>query len=179
MKLIILDRDGVINQDSAAFVKNPDEWIALPGSLQAIARLCQAGWTVVVASNQSGLGRGLFNMEALNAMHAKLLRELSQAGGNLDAIFICPHRPEDGCECRKPKPGMYLDIARRYDLDLTGVPAVGDSLRDLQAAAAAGCSPWLTLTGNGLQTIKKGGLPPGTQVRDDLAAVVDALLQSD
>jgi D-glycero-D-manno-heptose 1,7-bisphosphate phosphatase len=179
MKLIILDRDGVINQDSDAFIKSPDEWVALPGSLHAIARLCQANWTVVVASNQSGLARGLFNMETLNAIHAKLRAELAQVGGSVDAIFICPHGPKDRCKCRKPKPGMYVDIARRYDVDLGGVPAVGDSLRDLQAAAAVGCTPWLVLTGKGHQTLKKADLPLDTKVGDDLATVVDALLRSD
>jgi len=176
VKLIVLDRDGVINQDSDAFVKSPDEWIALPGSLAAIARLSQAGYTVVVASNQSGLARGLFDMATLNAIHAKLHRELAQAGGVVDAIFLCPHGPDDGCACRKPLPGMYRDIARRYDADLAGVPAVGDSLRDLQAAAAAGCAPWLVLTGNGAKT-RQGGLPAGTRIADDLSAVADALLQ--
>ena len=176
MKLIILDRDGVINQDSDAFVKNPDEWIALPGSLAAIARLSQAGYTVVVASNQSGVARGLFDMATLNAIHAKLHRELAQAGGAIDAIFLCPHGPGDGCACRKPLPGMYHDIARRYDADLAGAPAVGDSLRDLQAAAAAGCAPWLVLTGNGAKT-RQGSLPPGTRIARDLSAVADALLQ--
>ena len=176
MKLIILDRDGVINQDSDAFVKTPDEWIALPGSLAAIARLSQAGYTVVVASNQSGLARGLFDMATLNAIHAKLHRELAQAGGVIDAIFLCPHGPDDGCACRKPLPGMYHDIASRYDANLAGVPAVGDSLRDLQAATAAGCAPWLVLTGNGAKT-RQGELPPGTRVAADLSAVADALLQ--
>ena len=176
MKLIVLDRDGVINQDSDAFVKSPDEWIALPGSLAAIARLSQAGYTVVVASNQSGVARGLFDMATLNAIHAKLHRELAQTGGAVDAIFLCPHGPDDGCACRKPLPGMYHDIARRYDIDLAGVPAVGDSLRDLQAAAAAGCTPWLVLTGNGAKT-RQGELPPGTRVARDLSAVADALLQ--
>jgi len=176
VKLIVLDRDGVINQDSDAFVKSPDEWIALPGSLAAIARLSQAGYTVVVASNQSGVARGLFDMATLNAIHAKLHRELAQAGGAVDAIFLCPHGPDDGCACRKPLPGMYHDIARRYDIDLAGVPAVGDSLRDLQAAAAAGCTPWLVLTGNGAKT-RQGELPPGTRVARDLSAVADALLQ--
>jgi len=176
VKLIILDRDGVINQDSDAFVKNPDEWIALPGSLAAIARLSQAGYTVVVASNQSGVARGLFDMATLNAIHAKLHRELAQAGGAIDAIFLCPHGPGDGCACRKPLPGMYHDIARRYDADLAGAPAVGDSLRDLQAAAAAGCAPWLVLTGNGAKT-RQGSLPPGTRIARDLSAVADALLQ--
>jgi len=176
VKLIVLDRDGVINQDSDAFVKHPDEWIALPGSLAAIARLSQADYTVVVASNQSGLARGLFDMATLNAIHAKLHRELAQAGGVIDAIFLCPHGPDDGCSCRKPLPGMYHDIAHRYDADLAGVPAVGDSLRDLQAAAAAGCAPWLVLTGNGAKT-RQGELPPGTRVAADLSAVADALLQ--
>lgn len=176
MKLIILDRDGVINQDSDAFVKNPDEWIALPGSLAAIARLSQAGYTVAVATNQSGLARGLFDTATLNAIHAKLYREVTQAGGLVDAIFLCPHGPQDGCSCRKPLPGMYYDIARRYDTELNGVPAVGDSLRDLQAAAAAGCTPWLVLTGNGAKT-QQGQLPPGTRVAADLSAVVDVLLQ--
>ncbi|CAM4212050.1 D-glycero-beta-D-manno-heptose 1,7-bisphosphate 7-phosphatase [Bordetella tumbae] len=176
MKLIILDRDGVINQDSDAFVKNPDEWIALPGSLAAIARLSQAGYTVTVATNQSGLARGLFDTPTLNAIHAKLYREVSQAGGLVDSIFLCPHGPQDGCSCRKPLPGMYHDIARRYDADLTGVPAVGDSLRDLQAASAAGCTPWLVLTGNGPKT-QQGTLPPGTRIAADLSAVADALLQ--
>ncbi|MFQ6712072.1 D-glycero-beta-D-manno-heptose 1,7-bisphosphate 7-phosphatase, partial [Bordetella pertussis] len=134
MKLIILDRDGVVNQDSDAFVKSPDEWIALPGSLQAIARLTQADWTVVLATNQSGLARGLFDTATLNAIHDKMHRALAQMGGVVDAIFMCPHGPDDGCACRKPLPGMYRDIARRYDVDLAGVPAVGDSLRDLQAA---------------------------------------------
>lgn len=176
MKLIILDRDGVINADSDAFVKTPDEWIALPGSLHAIARLHQADWTVVVASNQSGLGRGLFDMATLNAIHGKMRREITQAGGAVDAIFICPHLPDDNCNCRKPLPGMYEQIAERYDVDLAGVPAVGDSLRDLQACSAVGCVPWLVKTGNGKKTLAMGGQPPNTQVADDLAAVVDALL---
>ncbi|NYT60118.1 D-glycero-beta-D-manno-heptose 1,7-bisphosphate 7-phosphatase [Alcaligenaceae bacterium] len=180
MKLAILDRDGVINQDSPAFVKNPDEWMALPGSVDAIARLSRAGWRVVIASNQSGIARGLLSMDTLNAIHAKLRREVIQAGGMVEAIFICPHGPDDGCSCRKPRPGMFLDIARRYDLpDLKGVPAVGDSLRDLQAAAAAGCTPWLVMTGNGHKTRDKGDLPAGTQIADNLAAVVNSWLSEE
>lgn len=178
MKLAILDRDGVINEDSPAFIKTPAEWKALPGSLEAIARLSQAGWRVVIASNQSGLARGLFDMETLNAIHAKLRIELAQLGGHVDSIFICPHGPHDQCECRKPKPGMFLDIARRYDIDLKQVPAVGDSLRDLQAAAVAGCSPWLVLTGNGLKTQQSGELPPGTRIVDNLAQAVDYWLET-
>ncbi|TAM87057.1 MAG: D-glycero-beta-D-manno-heptose 1,7-bisphosphate 7-phosphatase [Candidimonas sp.] len=176
MKLAILDRDGVINHDSDAFIKNPDEWIPIPGSLEAIARLSRAGWRVVVASNQSGIARGLFSMATLSAIHAKMRRELANAGGAIDALFICPHGPDDGCACRKPKPGMFLDIARRYDVELESVPAVGDSLRDLQAAAAAGCVPWLVLTGKGRATWDAGDLPAGTQVGENLAEIVDALL---
>ncbi|WP_454693250.1 D-glycero-beta-D-manno-heptose 1,7-bisphosphate 7-phosphatase [Achromobacter aegrifaciens] len=177
MKLIILDRDGVINQDSDSFVKNPEEWIALPGSLHAIARLTQAGWKVVVATNQSGLARGLFDMDTLTAIHTKMRRELAAAGGSIDAVFMCPHGPDDNCSCRKPKPGMFEQIGHRYDVDLAGVPAVGDSLRDLQASSSVGCSPWLVLTGNGKKTLAKGGLPDNTRVCDDLSAVVDTLLQ--
>jgi D-glycero-D-manno-heptose 1,7-bisphosphate phosphatase len=176
VKLAILDRDGVINQDSAAFIKHPDEWIALPGSMEAIARLSRAGWRVVIASNQSGVARGLFSMDTLNAIHAKMRREAALAGGAIDAIFVCPHGPDDGCVCRKPKPGLLLDIARRYDIDLKNVPAVGDSLRDLQAASQAGCSPWLVLTGNGEKTRNQVPLPDGTEIRADLASVVDAWL---
>ncbi|GAA5231617.1 D-glycero-beta-D-manno-heptose 1,7-bisphosphate 7-phosphatase [Verticiella sediminum] len=175
MKLVILDRDGVINQDSSNFVKTPDECIPLPGSLEAIARMNRAGWRVVVATNQSGLGRGLFDMDTLNAMHNKLRDELSVLGGQIEAFFICPHLPDERCDCRKPLPGMLLDIARRFDVDLAGVPAVGDSMRDLEAAAAAGCTPWLVRTGNGARTEHQYELPQGTQVRDDLAAVALAL----
>lgn len=179
MKLIVLDRDGVINQDSDAFVKTPDEWVALPGSLQAIARLSQADWTVVVATNQSGLARGLFDMATLNMIHDKMRREVMAAGGNIDAIFFCPHGPDDHCLCRKPLPGMFKDIARRYEAPLHNVPAVGDSLRDLQASHAAGCLPILVLTGNGRKTQDKGQLPEGTRVFDTLAAAVDTLLHDD
>lgn len=179
MKLAILDRDGVINQDSNAFIKSPDEWIALPGSLEAIARLSRSGWRVVIASNQSGVARGLFSMNTLNAIHAKMRRELAAVGGSIDAIFVCPHGPDEGCACRKPKPGMFFDIARRYDIDLKNVPAVGDSLRDLQAASQAGCSPWLVLTGNGKKTWDTGDIPAGTQIKDNLAAVVDTWLSEE
>ncbi len=141
MKLIILDRDGVINQDSDAFVKSPDEWIPIPGSLEAIGRLSHAGWRVVVASNQSGIARGLFSMETLGAIHTRMRQAVAEAGGRIDAIFFCPHGPDEACACRKPLPGMLYDIAHRMDVHLDGVPLVGDSLRDLQAAAAAGCTP--------------------------------------
>ena len=174
--LVILDRDGVINEDSDDYIRSAEQWIPVPGSIAAIAALSQAGFRIAVATNQSGLARGLFDTATLNAIHAKLHSEVAQAGGLVDAIFLCPHGPQDGCSCRKPLPGMYHDIARRYDIDLKGVPAVGDSLRDLQAAATAGCTPWLVLTGNGAKT-QQGELPPGTRIAADLAAVVDALLQ--
>lgn len=179
MKLVILDRDGVINEDSDAYIKTPDEWQAVPGSLDAIARLSRAGWRVVVASNQSGLARGLFTMNTLNAIHAKMRRELAQAGGHVDAIFVCTHGPDDGCRCRKPAPGLFEDIAWRYDVSLKNVPAVGDSLRDLQAAASLGCAPWLVRSGKGLRTLERGGLPENTQVRENLAAIVDEWLAGD
>jgi D-glycero-D-manno-heptose 1,7-bisphosphate phosphatase len=170
MKLVILDRDGTINVDSDQFIKSPAEWKPIKGSLEAIARLTQAGYRVVVATNQSGLARGLFDMTALNAIHDALQRAVHQAGGRIDAIFFCPHAEESGCDCRKPRPGMLLEIGRRLNVPLAGVPMVGDSLRDLQAAAAAGARPVLVLTGKGRQTRKAGGLPPGTEVHADLAA---------
>lgn len=176
MKLIILDRDGVINEDSPDYVKGPDEWHAIPGSLQAIARLHQAGWTVVVASNQSGLARGLFDISALTAIHLKLRKELAQLSGAVDSFFVCPHGPDDGCLCRKPLPGLFHDIARRYDVDLTDVPTVGDSLRDIQAGASAGCRPWLVQTGNGPKTLQQGKLPDNTQVVQHLAEAVEQIL---
>ncbi|TSA20221.1 MAG: D-glycero-beta-D-manno-heptose 1,7-bisphosphate 7-phosphatase [Betaproteobacteria bacterium] len=176
MKLIILDRDGVINFDSDHYIKSPDEWRPIPGSLAAIARLNQAGYRVVVASNQSGVGRGLFDMNTLNAIHSKMHKLVGQAGGRIEAVFFCPHGADAGCDCRKPKPGLFEEIARRCHSDLRGVPTIGDSLRDLQAGVAVGCRPYLVRTGKGLRTIAKGGLPEGTQVVDDLAAAVDAVL---
>ena len=172
MKLVILDRDGVINQDSDQFIKNPEEWKPIPGSLEAIARLNHAGYRVVVASNQSGIGRGLFDMGALNAINEKMYRALAQVGGRIDALFYCPHAAEADCDCRKPKPGMFLDIAQRFNVDLAGVPSVGDSLRDLQAAAAARAQPMLVLTGKGAKTRSAGGLPDGTLRFNNLAEAV-------
>ena len=172
MKLVILDRDGVINQDSDQFIKNPDEWKPIPGSLEAIAKLNHTGYRVVVASNQSGIGRGLFDMAALNAINDKMYRALGQFGGRIDALFYCPHAAEADCDCRKPKPGMFLDIAQRFNVSLAGVPSVGDSLRDLQAASTAGAQPILVLTGKGKKTKSAGGFPDGTQVYTDLAEAV-------
>ena len=169
MKLVILDRDGVINVDSDQFIKNPDEWKPIAGSLEAIARLNHAGYRVVIASNQSGVGRGLFDMGALNAINDKMHRALTHVGGSVDALFYCPHAADSNCECRKPKPGMLVDIGQRFNTDLTGVPTVGDSLRDLQAATAVGAQPILVLTGKGKKTQTAGGLPDNTLVFADLA----------
>ncbi len=172
MKLIILDRDGVINVDSEQFIKSPDEWRPIPGALEAIARLNQWGWRVVVASNQSGVGRGLFGMDTLNAINEKMVKSLAQVGGRLDAIFFCPHAADSTCDCRKPKPGLFLQIAERFNVDLAGVPCVGDSLRDLQAGAVVGCTPYLVLTGKGMKTRDDAALPIGTLIYPDLEAVV-------
>lgn len=179
MKLCILDRDGTINEDSLEYIKSPSEWEPLPGALEAIARLNHAGWHVVVASNQSGLGRGLFDVGALNAMHAKLHAMLAAVGGRVDAIFYCPHAPDEKCRCRKPEPGLFEQIGERYGMDLTGVPTAGDTARDLMAGAAVGCIPHLVLTGKG--AAYKGRslpetFPKDTRVHADLAAFVDFVL---
>ncbi|MBP8296419.1 MAG: D-glycero-beta-D-manno-heptose 1,7-bisphosphate 7-phosphatase [Burkholderiales bacterium] len=176
LKLIVLDRDGVINHDSDHFIKSPEEWRAIPGSLEAIARLNQAGYRVVVATNQSGVGRGLFGMTMLTAIHEKMFKALAQAGGRIDAVFYCPHAADSQCDCRKPKPGMLEAIASRFGVELTDVPAVGDGLRDLQAAHAVGARPMLVLTGKGEKTLAAGNLPPGTMVFPDLAFAASALL---
>jgi D-glycero-D-manno-heptose 1,7-bisphosphate phosphatase len=176
MKLVILDRDGVINHDSDQFIKSPDEWKPIAGSVEAIARLNQAGYRVVVATNQSGLGRGLFCMAMLNSIHAKMHKLVAQAGGRIDAVFLCPHPADAECDCRKPRAGLFRDIARRYHTDLTGVPAIGDALRDLQAAAEVGARPMLVRTGKGNRTLASGGVPEGTPVYADLAEAVAELL---
>jgi len=175
MKLIILDRDGVINHESPQFIKSPDEWEALPGSLEAIARLTQAGYRVVVATNQSGVGRGLFDMATLNAIHDKMHRAVAQAGGRIEAVFYCPHAADSTCECRKPKAGMLRAIAERFNTPLKGVPAVGDAMRDLQSATEVEAWPILVLTGKGKVTRDAGSLPDGTTVFADLAAVAQEL----
>lgn len=177
MKLIILDRDGVINADSDDFIKSPAEWIPIPGSLEAIARLNQADYHVVVCTNQSGIARGKFNIMTLNAIHQKMHAAAQAVGADIDAVFFCPHAADDHCDCRKPKPGMLQAIAKRFEVNLKGIPTVGDSLRDLQAGFVVGCKPFLVLTGKGEATRDKGGLPPGTTVYANLAAVVDELLK--
>ena len=180
-KLVILDRDGTINRASDEFVKSPEEWHPLPGALEAIGRLNHAGYHVVLATNQSGLGRGLFDVATLNSVHAHMIKALAVHGGRLDAIFYCPHAPDEGCHCRKPEPGLLEQIAQRYGLpSLAGVPYVGDSLRDMQAAVAAGCEPHLVCTGRHADLADRSrapeGFPPMTQVHADLAACVDHLL---
>jgi D-glycero-D-manno-heptose 1,7-bisphosphate phosphatase len=175
MKLVILDRDGVINKDSDHYIKSPDEWQPLPGSIEAISRLTQAGYRVVVATNQSGVGRGLFDMATLNAIHDKMHKAVNQAGGRIEAVFYCPDTDAASSPCRKPNPGMFHAIAERFNAALEGLPAVGDSLRDLQAAAAVGARPILVLTGKGRKTLSEGKLPAGTETFPNLAAVAQAL----
>ncbi len=179
MRLIILDRDGVVNQDSDNYIKSVDEFIPLPGSLEAIARLSQSGYRVAVATNQSGISRGFYDVATLDAMHDKLRRLLAAVGGEIEMIAFCPHGPDDSCECRKPKPGMYLEIAKRMDVSLGSVPVVGDSLRDLQAAQAVGARPILVRTGKGERTIAKGEGLEGIAIYSDLAAAVDHLLEEE
>ena len=179
LKLIVLDRDGVINYDSDQFIKSPEEWRPIPGSLEAIARLNQAGYRVVVATNQSGVGRGLFGMTTLTAIHEKMFKALGQVGGRIDAVFYCPHAADSQCGCRKPKPGMLAEIGERFGVDMKDVPAVGDGLRDLQAAHAVGARPLLVLTGKGDKTHAAGNLPPGTVAYPDLAFAASALLSGE
>ena len=176
MRLIVLDRDGVINYDSEQFIKSPDEWRPIPGSLEAIARLNHAGFRVVVATNQSGLGRGLFDMATLIAIHEKMHKALALAGGRIDAVFYCPHTADSNCACRKPKAGMLEEIGRRFGVDLTGVPCVGDGVRDLLAAEAIQAQPILVLTGKGEKTLREGNFPRNTVIFPDLAFVATALL---
>ena len=175
MKLVVLDRDGTINYDSDQYIKSPAEWKPIPGSMEAIARLTQGGWRIVVATNQSGIARGLFDMATLNAIHGEMHRAVGQAGGRIDAIFFCPHAADSNCECRKPKPGLLREIGSRFDMELKGVPMIGDSLRDVEAAAAAGAQPYLVLTGKGRQTRDAGGLPKGTETFANLAAIAARL----
>lgn len=177
MKLVILDRDGVINFDSDKFIKRPEEWKPIPGALEAVARLNHAGFHVVIATNQSGIGRGLFDMTMLNAINEKMIDALGQVGGRLDAVFYCPHSAETDCSCRKPKTGMFEEIGQRFNAPLRGIPSVGDSLRDLQASAAVEAQPILVLTGKGEKTLAAGGLPDNTKVYPNLGAAVKAIIQ--
>jgi len=181
MKVIVLDRDGVINHDSDAYIKSAEEWNPIDGSLEAIARLNHGGYTVVVATNQSGLARGYFDIEALAAMHKKMDTLLAKVGGRVDAVFYCPHEPGDACDCRKPKPGMLLEIGQRFNVSLEEVIFIGDSVSDLKTASNAHAKAILVRTGKGLKAekllaaeCKQKDLVP---VYDDLAAAVTAILQ--
>jgi len=172
--LVILDREGVLNECVAPFMRSPDDFKPIPGAFEAIARLNQAGVRVVVATNQAGVGRGLFDMRTVNAIHDRMHRAAVGAGGRIDAVFYCPHPEEAGCPCRKPRTGLFEEIAERYDLrDLAGTAAVGDSIRDLQAASKAGARPVLVRTGKGRETERAGNLPSGVQVYDDLAGFTE------
>lgn len=176
MRLVILDRDGVINEDSDDYIKSPEEWVPIPGSLEAIARLNRADCRVVVATNQSGLARGLYDLDTLNRIHEKMHRVLAEVGGTIEAVFFCPHGPADHCDCRKPAAGLFRDIGRRLNIPLDAVPAIGDSMRDLEAASSVGAQPILVRTGKGMQTAAKLGVSSRIPVFNDLAAVVDRLL---
>jgi D-glycero-D-manno-heptose 1,7-bisphosphate phosphatase len=181
-KLIILGRDGILNEFREDHIKSPDEWVPVPGALEAVARLNHAGWHVVVATNQSGIGRGMIDMATVNAVHAQMMRSLQGFGGRIDAVFFCPHTPDDGCDCRKPLPGMAREIGRRYGVDLRQVPMVGETLRDLQAARAAGCEPHLVRSGRAkaLDAAQLASLleqVPGTFVHSDLGELATHLLE--
>ncbi len=176
MKLIVLDRDGVINEDSDEFIKSPDEFIPINGSIKAIARLNHAGYRVIIATNQSGIARKLLHVEMLSRIHEKLHSLLADNGGSIDSIFFCPHGPNDKCDCRKPKAGLFEDISRRLHVNMTGVITIGDSLRDIQAAQAVNACPVLVRSGKGMRTIENGQGLEGVPVYDDLASVVDDLL---
>ena len=178
--LVILDRDGVINHERADFVRSPAEWQPLAGSLDAIARLTRAGFQIAVATNQSGVARGYYNLATLELIHAKMRQMIEIAGGHIDALFYCPHHEADACTCRKPKTGMLEAIAQHFDISLVGVPAVGDMLRDLTAYASMGCQPILVLTGHGKTTLlaaQHAPLPSNTWICEDLTAVAERLLE--
>ncbi|MEO5697863.1 MAG: D-glycero-beta-D-manno-heptose 1,7-bisphosphate 7-phosphatase [Burkholderiaceae bacterium] len=184
IKLIVLDRDGTINEDRDDFVKSAEEWVPIPGALEAIARLNQAGWHTVVATNQSGIGRGTYDMASLNEMHVKMNQMLAKLGGRIDAVFFCPHSPDDACLCRKPLPGLMEQIGERFGATMTDVPVVGDSLRDLLAGAALGCQTHLVRTGKsaGLDAAQIDALcrqVPGTHVHADLKAFADHLIRAE
>ncbi len=175
LSLVVLDRDGVINQDSATYIRSPEEWIPIPGSLEAIARLNAANIKVMVVTNQSGLARGFFDEATLTAIHQKMAQALAAVGGHVDGVFFCPHHPDDHCDCRKPKTGLFEQIAAKHG-DLTDVPVIGDKLSDLEAGLAVGGQPILVRTGQGEETLA-AGIPEGVIVYDDLSTAVDALLK--
>ena len=181
-RLVILGRDGILNVYRDDHVKSPEEWQPVPGALEAVARLNHAGWHTVVATNQAGIGRGMIDMASINAVHQRMMQRLAAVGGRLDAVFFCPHTPEEDCDCRKPKPGLMRQIGLRYGIDLRTVPMVCDTLRDLLAAQAAGCEPHLVRSGRaaGLDAAQLADFVtqvPGTEVHDDLGGFVDFVLQ--
>jgi len=181
-RLVILGRDGILNIYREDHVKSPDEWEPIPNALEAVARLNHAGWHTVVATNQSGIGRGMIDMASINTVHQRMMQRLAEAGGRLDAVFFCPHTPEDDCDCRKPRPGLMKQIAQRYGIELRTVPMVADTLRDLQAAHAAGCEPHLVRTGRAAaltdkQVVEIVQQVPMTEVHDSLSEFVDFLLE--
>jgi D-glycero-D-manno-heptose 1,7-bisphosphate phosphatase len=177
IRWVVLDRDGVINEESDAFIKSPDEWRPIPGSLEAIAALGRGGFAIAVLTNQSGVGRGLFDLDMLEVIRARMFAAVEEAGGRIDALYFCPHGPEDGCDCRKPKLGLFERFAREHQVNLTGVPAIGDSYRDLQAAWEAGASPILVKTGKGLRTLEKYP-DPGCPVFENLHEAAQFLLSA-
>jgi D-glycero-D-manno-heptose 1,7-bisphosphate phosphatase len=177
MKLVILDRDGVINEDSDNYIKSPAEWVPIPGSLEAIARLNHYGYKIAVATNQSGIARGLYTIDDLNAIHQKMRTLLDRVGGHFEGIFFCPHGPDEGCDCRKPRTGLLHQIARRLGTSLTDIPVIGDSKRDLDSATQVGAIPVLVRTGKGERMLKKHPeLLKTTAVYPDLAAAADAII---
>lgn len=181
MRIVVLDRDGVINEDSDEFIKSPDEWIPIPGSLEAIARLCRADFRIIIISNQSGVARGLLTIDMLNRIHVRMLEHIHQKGGEVDAILVCPHGPNDGCDCRKPKPGLFNELARRLKINLNGVPVVGDSIRDLEAAVAVNAAPVLVKTGKGLASVEALATKPhlgDVPVFEDLASFANHFLRT-
>jgi D-glycero-D-manno-heptose 1,7-bisphosphate phosphatase len=180
-RLVILGRDGILNIYREDHVKSPDEWVPIPGALEAVARLNHAGWHTVVATNQAGIGRGMIDMASINTVHQRMMQRLAEVGGRVDAVFFCPHTPEDNCDCRKPKPGLMNQIAQRYGIEPRTVPMVVDTLRDLQAARAAGCEPHLVRTGRAAaltdaQVVEIVQQVPMTEVHDDLSDFADFLL---
>lgn len=178
MKLVIIDRDGVINKDSDAYIKAPEEWIPIPGSLQAISQLTKANFKIAVATNQSGVGRGYYDEEMLNQIHQKMLKQITEAGGKVDKIVYCPHHPNEQCNCRKPKPGLLQQIAEYYKISLTKIPYIGDSIRDVQAALNAGAQPILVLTGNGKQAKEQLDNSKNIPIFPNLAEAAQSIIKN-
>lgn len=174
-RLVVLDRDGTLNLDDKAIISGPDDWVPVPGALEAVARLNQAGWRVVIATNQSGLGRGLFDADTMNRVHAKMNKLLAGVGARVDAVFFCPHTRDDVCDCRKPKPGLILKIAERFALPVVDIAVAGNTVRHIQAGHAAGAQTHLLLTGK-CEAYSLTDLPPGLPVDAHVHASLDAFV---